>query len=191
MSFRYHPVGTVLKSRIIDGNLEVKNPNGTISIFTTGIKEQFPWSRDFFDSPTAMFGFVGADSVYVGRRDGSWSAYTKEGLLIKMGNWPAPVGFELIDVGCYYDKIVGPRIAAVDTMDMRTIYIKGTDMIYVLNKPLNRDVIIPTSLSNMMTNFSGLYIAMEGGIINELESGRWAISSNIQWGDNRVPMLRK
>lgn len=137
-----------------------------------------------FQGPDAIWCIRDAGVLYVGRNDCTFSGFLEtDGLLVRYGAWDFPYKRHFPIVGQW-----GGFSAAVDTDDMRTIYIHDPTRAFILHEPISEDVLLERSACDAMGGLPELTIYGKGGLVDVKKQGTWVDAPKPTWGYQPVQL---
>lgn len=137
-----------------------------------------------FHGPDAMWCLRKDGILYVGRNDSTFSGFReKDGLLMRYGAWDYPYRRTFEIVGQW-----GGYSAVLDSEDMRTVYIHDPKKGYLLNKPLDMDLLLPLAAGDAVKNTHELSIYTKGGWLDVRKIGAWVDAPEPEWGNRPLQL---
>lgn len=149
--------------------VKVQELNGTISSYACALgfcteKQLIP-----FTGSRAMWCLQHEELLFVGRYDGTFSGFRpKDHLVVRYGPWKCPFYRGWVLVGQCDGKL-----AYLDTLDHRTIYLQDDVRAFVLHDPLPDGAQVPAAYSDAMQKVPQLTVYMKGGLLDVEALGVW------------------
>jgi len=188
MGFNFFSLGNIHPCGVQNGKIYYVLPSGKHVYFQTQldssitIKEQ----TNLFYSKTVAFLLYHDDLMYVGRFDKSISIYrTSDELLVGLNFWEPPRYADTVCCGFYNDSGSIEEIY-IDLIDKQTLYISGTNMEGLANKPLDIDFDLDAAVfsARVFGNDKNYHIFTKRG--EAIEVDVWTIQDDLRKRNCRI-----
>lgn len=171
MGFKFAEANTIFPAEVRNKEVCVHITEDTILKFPTTIQEDIPLQRTGFCGKGARFCFRYENRVYVGRDNGTWTAYRDSDLfLVKQGTWTNKKS--LIIVGALIEQMTTQNVFAIEGCN--NVVIPGADWgFYTSSTPIK---FAPGKVGDDVGNpliKHQLLIYTEGGLHDFFDKMHW------------------
>lgn len=162
----------------------VQELDGRVSRYECNLRFSTEKQLNPFHGPDAVWCLKHNGVLFVGRNDSTFSGFREsDGLLVRYGPWSYPFRRTFECVGTY-----GPYTAAIDSADMRTVYVFDPKKAYVLKEPLQEGSVLPPALCHAVRGKMELSIYTERGMLDVKKAGAWVDAPELPWGSTPVQL---
>lgn len=171
MGFRFDHTKTTFPAEVKDGQVIVHITDDFSMSFKTTIKDNIPTQCNGFVGKGVLFCFKHDHLIYVGRHNGTWTAYRdSDYFLKKQGTWS--YGKPLILVGGYIEQMTTQDVYAFKGNN-KLLVLSGTSGYYTANEAIDfAPELVDESVGNLLIE-KQLLIYTKGGCYDFAESVQW------------------
>lgn len=184
MAYRHFKGAPYLRCWSDGAHVCVQELDGRITSYGCALGFKTDKQINPFRGPDAIWCLRDSGIIYVGRNDSTFSGFREEDkLLVRYGAWEYPFRrtFEIVGQWCGFS-------AVLDSADMRTVYVHDAKRGYILNDPLNMDLLLPLAAGDAVKNTNDLSIYTKGGWLDVREVGAWVDAPEPPWGSGLLQL---
>lgn len=177
MAFKFTEVNTTFPAEVTNGKLIVHVSDDVKVEYSTDIKCDLPLQLTGFHGKGVMFCFMHENLIYVGRSNGTWTAYRSSDYLIKkQGKWTADK--KLILVGSLLYQMTSQNVFAIKGVN--DILLPSAEYgIYRANEQID---FAPEKVDDCVGN-----LLIPKQLLIYTKGGRYDFEKRVQWTPLPIP----